>query len=405
MTLETFLVPAATAVGLAAGFAAAAVAGYKQKKLPEALPKDAWEHLKELTQERAEAMAQKKALQRAYAAGSINEAAFVGKDAHYTKLVDNYDKEIDKAIQELGAAFLPEELRKGEKKLQELNDLAVLSNKIKELKHEKKRLEEEKSELYLQLTEIEEDKRMHIAEKDKLLQKYEADNKKLSEMTKNLEKLEAQRTELEKKLESMKPKEQKLSMLEKENRILRESLSRARKKLRENEKAVGVLEAIVEKNSHKIDESRKQDELRELINPENPGVKELARKYNSPQKAYDYVRDFIVEVHPKISASYWLAVDDVMRLSAGDDYDKAMLLCSIIRAIGKEAWVAVLEMRNGYKRAVVLHDNHVLDPCEAREYEDFHGLSDEEAISKYMFDGFPVKRVMYRFNDRIYKES
>ncbi len=406
MALESLLVPAATGtVGLALGFGAALLAKHKGHQMPPEVKKDVWDHLRDLTRERAEAMAKKKALKRAYSAGSITEASFVSKDAHYTKLVEDYDQEIDNTVEELSKAFLPEELAKGEKSLQELSDLAVLSKQLEELKQDKNQLEEEKNELYLQFTELEEDKNLQLIEKNRLREKYDTDSKKLKEMTGSITELEKHRSELEQKVSGIKPMDTKITILEKENRRLRESLDNARNKIFTSDKSLGVLTAIVEKHSHSIDQGKKEDELRELIEPGNPGVKELARKHSSPRQAFNYVRDKLVEVHPKISGSYWLDVDDIMRLNAGDPHDKAVLLCSMIRAMNKEAYVLVVELKNTYKRAVVLTGDHLLDPYETREFDDFSGLSEDEALKKYVFDGFPIKKILYRFNEELYREG
>ncbi|MFC2175180.1 hypothetical protein ACFLQ2_04965 [archaeon] len=403
MALESLLIPAATGVvGVAFGLGASLIVRHKPKKLPQAVPKDAWENLRELTKDRAEIAAKKKALHRAYSAGSIEEHSFVTKDSHYTTLIEHFDDDIDKAVLELSKAFLPEELQKGEKKLEQLSDLAVLSTKIAELKEDKKSLDEERGQLYLQLTEVEEDKKMHLAEKNSLQEKYEKDSTRLTEMTDSIQTLEKQRVELESRVAGIQPRDQKIATLEKENRTLRDGLTNARNKIFGAEKEVGVLSAVIDRHAKEIDEGKKPDDMKTLVQPNNTGIKKLVKKYTSPEAAYEYVRDEIVEVHPQVSASYWLGVDDVMRLGAADPDDKAILLCSMIRALGESAWVTVLEMKNGYQRAVVVTDDRVLDAEETRDYSDFVGMSAEEAIRKYRFDGFPVKKMLFRFNDSEY---
>ncbi|MCK4327284.1 MAG: hypothetical protein KAW41_02280 [Candidatus Diapherotrites archaeon] len=403
MVIETVLVPAATGVvGVALGLGASLVLRHKARPIPQAVEKSVWEQLRELTRERAEAVAKKKALHRAYAAGSVNEHSFVTKDAHYTKLVEELDKEIDTEVLELSKAFLPEEMQKGENKLSELSDLAVLSKKLEGLKHDKRELDEERGQLYLQLTEAEEDKKMHLADKNKLQERYGADSKRLDEMGASIAQLEKHRSELEKKVAGIQPRDKKIAALERENRTLRDGLRNARDKIFTGEKERGILSTIIDRHAKEIDEARKTEELKSLIQPDNPGVRNLVKKLKTPEEAFEYVRTKIVEVHPQVSASYWLGVDDVMRLGAADPDDKAILLCSLLRAMDKDAWVAVLEMKNGYNRAVVVMDDHVLDPDEARDYSDFSGFSSEEAIRKYRFDGFPVKRLLYRFNEATY---
>ncbi len=405
MVIEAVIIPAATGVvGIALGLGAALVLKHKGREIPKAEDKSVWDSLKELTAERAEYSAKKKALHRAYAAGSMDEAVFVTKDAHYTKMIDQLDSDIDAAVIELSRQFLPEEMAKGKAKLQELSDLAVLSKKLEELKQDKRALEEESSKLYLQLTELEEDKKMELAEKNQLREKYRKDSKRLKEMMGSIAELERHRKELEKAVEGIKPRDERIAMLQRENRVLRKGLSNARKRISTGEKEVGVLSAIIERHANEIDEAKKAEELKELVQPANPGVRELVGKYRTPQQAYEFVRDHIAEVHPKVSASYWLSVDDIIRIGAADFDDKSILLCSMLRAMGEDAWVALLEMKNGYKRAVVLTDDHVLDVEDIRKYDDFAGLSWEEALKSYRFDGFPVKRMLFRFNESSYIE-
>jgi len=405
MVIETLLVPAATAVvGMVIGLGTALTLRHKEKEIPQVGSKNAWDRLKELTAERAEYAAKKKALHRAYAAGSVNESAFITKDAHYTKMVEQLEEDIDRAVVELSAQFLPEEMAKGKAKLQELSDLAVLSKRIEELKQDKKALEEEGGRLYLQLTELEEDKNVELSEKNKLREKYEKDSKMLDGMMESIGTLEKQRDELEKKVEGIRPRDEKIAILQKENRILRESLTNAKKKIVSSEKEVGIISAIIDRHAKQIDEAKKTDELKELIQPDNLGVRDLVKKYGTPKLAYEFVRDSIMEVHPKISASYWLDVDDMMRLGAADLDDKSIFLCSMLRAMGKEAWVAMVEMKNDYRRAVVVTDDHVLDADDIRKYDDFSGLSAEEALGNYRFDGFPLKRLLFKFNETEYIE-
>ena len=407
MAIETLLIPVATGVlGIAVGLGTALTLRHKGKEMPDAPgDKDVWERLRELTHERADAAAKKKALHRAYAAGSVNEHSFITKDTHYTSLVEHLDEEIDKTVVELSKAFLPEEMQKGEKQLQELSDLAVLSKQLEELKHHKKGLEEEKSELYLHMAELEEDKNLQLAEKNKLRQKYDEDTARLDGMTDDIAKLEKHRNELEGKVAGIGPRDQKISTLEQENRVLRESLNNARKKILYEEKELGVLAAIIDRHAKTIDEARKTDELKELVQPNNPGVRELVKQHSTTKAAFEFVQNNIVEVHPQVSASYWMGVDDIMRLGAADPDDKAIFLCSMLRALKQEAVVAMLEMKNGYQRAVVVTDDRVLDPTEVDGFDDFTGLSREEALGKYRFDGFGVKRVVFEFNEAIYTEA
>ena len=399
------LVPVAAAVvGMAVGLGTGLVLKHREKEIPKVGDGDIWGHLTELTADRAEFAAKKKALHRAYAAGSVAESTFVTKDSHYTKMVEQLDRDIDKTVEELSAQFLPEELAKGKAKLRELSDLAVLSKRLEELKQDKKALEEESGRLYLQLSELEEDKNAELAEKNKLREKYEKDAKVLEGMMGSIGKLEKKRTELEKKVEGIRPRDEKIAVLQKENRILRESLGNAKKSILSGEKERGLLSAIIDRHAREIDEAKKTDELKELVQPKNPAIVELVKRYNSPESAYEYVRDNIMEAHPQISASYWLDVDDMARLGAADLDDKSIFLCSMLRAMGENAWVAMVEMKNGYRRAVVLTDDHVLDADDIRKYDDFTGLSAEEALRKYRFDGFPLKRLVFKFNENEYAE-
>jgi chromosome segregation ATPase len=310
---------------------------HRGREMPKSIDKTVWEHLKDLTKERAEAAAKRKALHRAYSAGSVTENAFVSKDAHYTKLIEELDKEIDDTVVELSKAFLPEELQKRDAKLQELSDLAILSKKLEELKADKKELDDEKNTLYLQLTELEEDKKMHVAEKNKLRAKYEEDSEQLKEMTKGIDELEGQRKVLEEKVAGIQPRDQKIGTLTTENKMLRDRLEGTKKKLLEREKTLGVVSAVVDRHAKEIDEGKKKEELKELVQPKNAGVQDLAKKHSTPKEAFEFVRDNILEVHPQVSASYWMDTDDIMRLGAADPDDKAIFLCSLLRAQGQDA--------------------------------------------------------------------
>lgn len=402
-------------LGMGIGLIIALVLQYKKVRLRLPNTKNAREHLKLVIEQRAETKAKQKALQREYANHTIDEAVFVSKDAEYTHLIEKYDKEIEHLLSVLASTELPEELKKGDKILQNASDIETLAKEIKKLEEEKQELKHKIDELHLHMREAEEDRKEALAKKNEMSKKYgkmeeemQIKEQELGDKAIELEDLKKEKEEVEDKLSEARSQEspdETLKNLKRENKLLRESLEEKNKRLNQLSKNIGVLKTVFDKYSSLIEEkeAKTAEELKCLIQPNNPEVKSIIKAYDTPKKAFEFVRDNISEVTPNISATYWLSVEEMLKLRAADTEDEAILLCSLLRAQGEDAKVVVVELDKGIVKTLVALNDRVLDPSVDTEFDDYVGISQEEAIKQYIFDGQFVKKIRYIFNDKTYE--
>jgi myosin heavy subunit len=408
MALESLVIPAASAaLGVVAGAAAALYATHRREQIAKPVRGDPWKAIEEASREKAELLARKKALRKAYASGAMDEHAYVSKDAELTKRTEHSEDAIEAALRAIAQSSLPAEMAEREKFLKNLSDVSELTKKIRDL-HEKARdLENERQAMHVRLAEAEEEKKMTLADKNLLKRKFDEDARKLKDLGEKLDSLEAHRTQLQERLAAIPPAGQEIQTLMRENRLLRESLERVREKAKESEKALAVLRTVVERHARQLEEleSLTPDQLKSLVNPNAREIRALAKAYPNPRKAFEFVRDSITEVNPNVSVTFWLSPEEVINLRAADPEDKATVLCAMLRALGEEARVAVLELADMHKRSVVLTSDSVLDPVKGKEFDSFTGLSWEEALRKYEFHGVRAKRIVFEFNDKIYRAA
>jgi hypothetical protein len=122
--------------------------------------------------------------------------------------------------------------------------------------------------------------------------------------------------------------------------------------------------------------------------------------------AYDYVVDEIHSV-PSIGVMFWMTFKEMLDNKVADYEDKAILLCSLFRALGAEASVAIAEFSNGSNRPLIFvgrGESVVLcDPNEKHGFMDFVGRR-ESVLKRYRVGGESVKRLVYEFSDTEYTD-
>jgi hypothetical protein len=75
---------------------------------------------------------------------------------------------------------------------------------------------------------------------------------------------------------------------------------------------------------------------RQWVTPQNPEIAALAMELGSPQRIYDYMANvrYVVDYYLKKPVN-------VLHDGVGDCDEQAVLLCSLLRAIGEQAFVRV----------------------------------------------------------------
>jgi hypothetical protein len=404
MVVDAIALAGAGVIGIVGGLGISLLIKGQKRRVPQMGAEGHWQKLRRLTHERAEASARQQALQKAFAAKAMDEGAYITKEAHYAKIIDSIDDEIEAIIGQLSGEFVKSEKAAGEARVRQLGDVGSMAAEAARLKEMKQELELEKDQLHVQLSEAEDDKKAHLAEKNRLREKYEEASWRVKALEDRLSQVEKDKKGAETRAKAYEDKGSVRNLVE-ENRRLRQGLARAKDKLSLTKNEVAIMSALVDKYAAEIEgkELRTPTQMKALITPEDPDVMRLAKEMGTGPEAFRFVRDNIREVHPSINATYWLKPAEVLRIGGADHEDRVILLCSLLRALGLEAKVVTVEMQNKMTRSVVGLDDRVLDPRRHATWSDYEDLSTEAALRRYAFDGFGVRKVLAEFNDQAYR--
>lgn len=77
------------------------------------------------------------------------------------------------------------------------------------------------------------------------------------------------------------------------------------------------------------------------VTPEEPEIQKLAAELGSPQKIFDWMLNVRY-----VPGFYLIKPIEVLHRLEGDCDEQSVLLCSLLRAIGEEAFVRVAKVRN-----------------------------------------------------------
>lgn len=154
-------------------------------------------------------------------------------------------------------------------------------------------------------------------------------------------------------------------------------------------------------------------ELPNLVTPEEENVVGFANNLKSTiqnysfeqnfkeasEKAYKYVKNTITQVDLPIE--FWLSPNQVIKSGAGDIFDKAVLLCSLLIALGGVSTRIVVVTRSDERRFVVYSEYGKGLIAFDIENEISEFSSKEELLSKLKIkEGEEV--TAYEFNDKMY---
>lgn len=122
-------------------------------------------------------------------------------------------------------------------------------------------------------------------------------------------------------------------------------------------------------------------------------------------RAFEFVRS-LRSVNSELSVPFWLSLREVWELRAGDPFDKALFLCSLLLSLGSpNARVRVLELEGELKHPVVFveFDNKswLLDPSQRAPPQ--QGPLDK-TLEYYRYGGKRALRSLYEFNHEGYQE-
>jgi len=155
-------------------------------------------------------------------------------------------------------------------------------------------------------------------------------------------------------------------------------------------------------------------ELPKLITPDNESVVGLANKIKSQfpiysynenfpdavRIAYSYVKEDILLVNLPIQ--FWLKPEEVIRCGAGDIFDKATLLCSLIIALGNVSTKLIIKVEDSEREFVVYSEfnNGIIAVDLERGVKEYK--SREELLKAMGVYEENEEMNVYEFNDKMY---
>ena len=192
-----------------------------------------------------------------------------------------------------------------------------------------------------------------------------------------------------------------------------EEVKKYKEKMEEYYHKILLYQLLVSRYKDHIEgnETKTVPDVKSLVQPTNSNIVPIVQKIKTENKdfmkqfqsAYDYVD----EIHsvPYIGATLWLSVKEMLDNKVADYEDKAILLCSILRALGANALVLVALMTDGSNRPIVLlsmkDKSIMLDPNTKHDFIKFVGKRND-LIRQFSVEGNRIKRIQYEFNDKDY---
>jgi hypothetical protein len=122
-------------------------------------------------------------------------------------------------------------------------------------------------------------------------------------------------------------------------------------------------------------------------------------------RAFDLVRG-LRAVRGELGTPYWMSLREVWELKAGDPFDKAVFLCSLLLSLGSpNARLRALELEGGLRHPVVLCEfgprAWLLDPSgQPRPME----APLEQALEAYRYEGKRALHSLWELNHESYRE-
>ncbi|MCX8195120.1 MAG: hypothetical protein N3G22_03390 [Candidatus Micrarchaeota archaeon] len=177
----------------------------------------------------------------------------------------------------------------------------------------------------------------------------------------------------------------------------------------ENEKKLKLYRLIIERYRDKIEqyETKSVSELKMLVAPYDEKIASVKNAITENFHPYIYEENFLEAAKSAFAylssfqtisspVSFWLSFGEMEEIMAGDEIDKSIFLCSILRALGSEnAKVFVTESKNAYVLFQFGGKSFVADHSKDNLQEFDSG---EAAMSSLR------GRILYAFNDKEYED-
>lgn len=177
----------------------------------------------------------------------------------------------------------------------------------------------------------------------------------------------------------------------------------------DEEAKLRLYKLIIDRYRDKIEEyeTKSVSELKLLIQPRHPIVLKVKESITGNFHPYIYDEHFLSAAKMAFSyvssfktvslpVPFWLTFEDMQSLMAGDEIDKSIFLCSILRSLGCEnAKVFLTDVQRSFVLFQFMGKSYIADHSK-QEIE-------EKQAGKEALDSLPGK-ILYAFNDRDYED-
>jgi len=177
----------------------------------------------------------------------------------------------------------------------------------------------------------------------------------------------------------------------------------------DEEMKVRLYKLIIDRYRDKIEEyeTKSVSDLKGLVQPKNATIAEIRDSVAEGFHPYVYQDNFLeaakmafqqVSSFKTIPApvSFWLTFSEVEELMAGDEIDKSIFLCSLLRSLGSEnAKVFVTDTRNSYVLFQFSGKSFVADHSQESLLEHPTGQAALDSLKG---------KILYAFNDLEYED-
>ncbi|MDE1798053.1 MAG: hypothetical protein KGH63_01450 [Candidatus Micrarchaeota archaeon] len=154
-------------------------------------------------------------------------------------------------------------------------------------------------------------------------------------------------------------------------------------------------------------EAKSVAELRELVRPLDSVVTEMKIVISDQFHPYLYEKHFLPAVEKALDlifafkpvslpVNFWLSFNDMSRLHAADDIDRAILLCSLLRSLGSESARVLIDKGKGAWVSFIYGDKQYMVDIAKRTMTAYPAADDGLKVM--------LRSVQYAFNDREYED-
>ncbi len=170
-----------------------------------------------------------------------------------------------------------------------------------------------------------------------------------------------------------------------------------------------IYKVIIERYQKFIEdgEAKSIADLRGLVRPLDHSVVEMKINVQDAFHPYVYEKNFIQAVQKSLDMvfsfravslplNFWLQFEEMQHLNAADDIDRAILLCSLLRALGSES-VRVLITKTKEAMVTFAFGNKQFVIEISKKAMSAYPLGDDQFVQI-------MHSVLYSFNDREYED-